>query len=385
MPSRERVEGAPPALAVVTADFPPVVGGIATYAAELSRRLLRTHAVTVVAPAHPRSAHHDRTFPAPVVRLPGGADALGFASLPALLRRRPTTVLCATWGVAPSAIVARRLGRVKRVVVAAHGRELLLEPWPGRAQRGYDVFRRRVLRHADHCLPVSRYTAGLLEALGVAARRITVVSNGTDPDRFVRPPYPASPYPASPSPLRGLGAGGGPIVLTVARLVRRKGVDTVLEAWPTIAAHHPGARYVVVGDGPDRARLEALARPLGPGIHFAGNVDEDELGAWYRACDVFVMPARSEPPDVEGFGLVFLEAGALGKPVVAARAGGVVDAVDDEKTGLLVPPGDPVTTAAAVVRILADPSLAARLGAGGRARATASRWEDVAGAMVRVL
>lgn len=349
---------------MISQDFPPVHGGIPTYAWELARRLARAHELTVVAPRRPDAAAFDREAPFPVLRLGGPPDALGVSSLAPLLKEWADAAFCTTWHTAPGALLARRLGRVDRVAVAAHGRELLLRPWPEGPQRAYDRVRRETLQRADRCLPVSQYTAGLLRELGVAGERITVVSNGTDPDRF-RPPEVGR-------------EATGPVVLTVSRLVRRKGIDDVLAAWGTVRERFGDASYVVVGDGPDRARLEALARPHGQSVRFVGSVDEAALAGWYHGCDLFVMPARSEPPDVEGFGLVFLEAGACGKPVIGARAGGVVDAIDHEETGLLVPPDDATALAEAMTRILGDAGFAGALGRAGRARAEASSWDSVA-------
>ncbi len=356
---------------MISQDFPPVHGGIPTYAWELARRFVQDHELTVVAPRRPDAEVFDRDAPFPVVRLGGPPDALGVSSLGPLLKRGADVAFCTTWHTAPAALMARRLGRVDRVVVAAHGRELLLAPWPAGAQRAYDRVRRETLQGADRCLPVSHYTAGLLRDLGVSPSRITVVSNGTDPDRF-------RPVPASTS-------AEGPVVLTVSRLVRRKGIDTVLAAWGAVRKRFPEATYVVVGDGSDRERLETLARPHGDSVRFVGSVDEAGLARWYHACDLFVMPARSEPPDVEGFGLVFLEAGACSKPVIGARAGGVVDAIEHEQTGLLVPPDDATAVADAILRILGDADLAQRLGRAGRAHAEASSWDAVARTMGALL
>lgn len=356
---------------MISQDFPPVHGGIPTYAWELARRFALEHELTVIAPRRPDAEAFDRDAPFPVVRLGGPPDALGVSSLRPMLQHSADVALCTTWSAAPAALMARRLGRVDRVAVAAHGRELLLAPWPEGPQRAYDLVRRETLRAADRCLPVSRYTAGLLHDLGVSPSRITVVSNGTDPDRFHLPETPAEME--------------GPMVLTVSRLVRRKGIDTVLAAWGNVRKRFEKATYVIVGDGADRERLEGLARPHGDSVRFVGSVDEAALAGWYHACDLFVMPARSEPPDVEGFGLVFLEAGACGKPVIGARAGGVVDAIDDEQTGLLVPPDDAVALSEAMIRILGDADFALRLGRAGRARAEASSWDVVASTMGALL
>jgi phosphatidyl-myo-inositol dimannoside synthase len=319
----------------------------------------------LVAPHHRATTTVDVSHE--VVRA-GTSDTVGLvAPLPRLVaRRRADTVLAAQWGAAVGAAALRRTQRLERLAIAAHGRELLLAPWPRPASLGYAALRRGVLRSADALFPVSHYTGGLLTDLGLDAARITVAPNGVDATRFA---------PVDPTALRRAHGLSGRVLLTVSRLVRRKGIDTTIAALAHLA---DDVRYVVVGEGPDRERLADLARPFGERVRLVGAVAEDDLAAWYSACDVFVMPARSEPPDVEGFGLVFLEAGAAERPVVGARAGGVVDAIDDGETGLLVPPGDVVALAGALRRILDDRAFAERLGAAGRARAEASSWDAVA-------
>lgn len=369
-------------LLFVTQDFPPDVGGIQTYAAALAPRLAsRCDAFAVVAPRQPRAAAVDAALPFPVHRWPARPDLLllpALIALPALARRfRCDVALHAQWSTAPASLGARRLtGFPRRVAVAAHGRELLFNPFasdPAFLQRAYDGLRRRTLTRADSFFPVSRYTQGLLQQSGANERRCTVVPNGTDPARFA---------PGGASALRRrLGLGTRPALLTVGRLVPRKGVDTMLRALPRIAQAVPDVRYLVAGKGPDRARLEALARRLGVAsrVRFLGAWPPERLRALYAAADVFVMPSREAPPDVEGFGIVFLEASACGTPVVGARAGGIPDAVAHGESGLLVPPAAPAALAEACLQLLRDPERARRLGRQGRQRVLRRfTWDRVA-------
>ncbi len=153
----------------------------------------------------------------------------------------------------------------------------------------------------------------------------------------------------------------------MARLVPRKGHDVVLRALPRVLASVPDARYVIAGDGPDRSRLESLARDLGVAhaVHFAGRVDD--VLPYFQACDVYVMMSRSEDEgEVEGFGIAFTEASACGKPVIAGRSGGTAEAVLDGVTGVLVDPHDVEALANTIVNLLTNRAEAARLGAGGR-------------------
>jgi phosphatidylinositol alpha-1,6-mannosyltransferase len=367
-------------------DFPPRVGGIQTYAYELARRFARACArFEVVAPRDEGCERLDDTLPFRVRRLPVRSDAMCVATpvlAPLLALGRFDAVLHGHWYTAAAGLWLRRLGLVRRVFVGAHGRELLLEeaadlPIVGAAFRR---LRRSVLQAVDGLFPVSRHTAGILGELGVRSDRVHVVANGADPERL------------RPVDGRGFrerhGLGDDPVLFTLARLVPRKGIDTVLDALPAIAQAVPGVRYVIAGDGPDRPRLQALAarRGLAERVRFVGRVGEEELAPAHSAADVFVMPARSDPPDVEGFGLVFLEAGACGTPVVGARAGGVPDAIVDGETGLLVPPDDATALARACIGLLRDPDAAARMGERARARVVdACTWDHAAARMLAVM
>ena len=136
---------------------------------------------------------------------------------------------------------------------------------------------------------------------------------------------------------------------------------------PSILSSIPNAAYIVGGDGPDRARLEGLrcASPPREAITFLGRITDEEKWACYDRCNVFAMPNRIEGSDVEGFGIVFLEANAFGKPIVGGRSGGAVEAIVDGETGLLVDPHDIATIAASVVRLLKNADEAMRLGENG--------------------
>jgi phosphatidylinositol alpha-1,6-mannosyltransferase len=248
------------------------------------------------------------------------------------------------------------------VFVAVHGKELLHRPLAKLpfAQAVYDRARAHVLAHAAGFFPVSQRTAQLLAAASVAPERTTIVHNGVDPQRY---------QPKDAGALRSTLTAGGPLLLSVARLVTRKGIDDVLRALPAVLQRHPSATYLILGDGPDYARLARLAGELGVTRNVCFLADaKGDLADYYNACDLFVMPAREEPADIEGFGLVFLEAGACGKAVIGARAGGAVDAIVDGQTGVLVPPDDPAALASAVSELLADPARCRQMGDTARAR-----------------
>jgi len=224
--------------------------------------------------------------------------------------------------------------------------------------------RRQVLVEADRVVTISRYTRQELTRMGVDPARIVIVYPGVDTARF-RLDLEAGRR------IRALyNLEKRPVLLTVARLVPRKGHDRVIEALPTVLQRVPEAVYVIVGSGPDEERLRRLAESQGvkDRVIFAGAVSDKDLPAWYSAADLLVMPNREEEGDVEGFGIVFLEANACGKPVIGGCSGGTVDAVIDGETGYLVNPCDPEDIAEAAIRLLTDLTLAHRMGERGRER-----------------
>jgi phosphatidylinositol alpha-1,6-mannosyltransferase len=171
---------------------------------------------------------------------------------------------------------------------------------------------------------------------------------------------------------RELGIGAGdPVLLTVGRLDCRKGHDMVVAALPLLLKEFPALRYVIVGEGPEREKLAELAREKGVAerVLFAGFQPDERLAAYYRACDVFIMHNRALENDVEGFGLVFLEANACGKPVVGGRSGGAVEAVVHGVTGFLVEPNDAQGLVQTLRKLLGDSALRREMGMAGRRRA----------------
>lgn len=365
-------------LVLVTQDFAPRRGGIQTWALEISRFFAgRCQDFCVIAPRAESAEQADRALDFRVIRC-GTPNTLIAAAAPELARlasrERFDHTLHAQWSTAPAALCLRQRGRLAQVTVAAHGRELLLEPWQklGPLQSGYDLVRKRTLVSADCILAASAFTAGLVRELGVPDERIRVIGQGVDPARF---------RPMDVSGLRAkLGVGSRPLLVTVSRLVPRKGIDTVIRALSRVRARVPDAFYLIAGEGPDRARLEALVERerVAEAVRFVGAVPDAELPLWFALGDLFVMPSRSDGADVEGFGIVFLEASASGRPVVASHAGGIPDAVAEGVSGLLVPPDDPERLAERVEELLSDPARAADLGRRGRERVLAEfTWQAI--------
>ncbi len=163
-------------------------------------------------------------------------------------------------------------------------------------------------------------------------------------------------------------------LLCVTRLVPRKGIDRLLDAMHLLPAD---VHLTVIGDGQDRERVLKLAKPLGGRVSFLHELDDEGRNAWYAAADAFVLPVRDEGSDVEGFGIVFLEAALAGLPSIAGKSGGAVEAVIHESTGLLVEPNSAQDIAAAVQRLRGNPELRQQLGEAGRRRVLQDfRWSD---------
>ena len=196
-----------------------------------------------------------------------------------------------------------------------------------------------------------------LVAGGVPRERIVLIPSAVDPER-VRPRLAAAAVRAA----QGCGAQET-LLLSAAALVRRKGLDVLLDAMAALAMRGLSPRLWVAGDGPERAALAAQSERLGLAARVDWLGQRDDVGDLLAAADVFVLPSRAE-----GLGVAALEAMAAGRPVVASRVGGLADAVVDGRTGLLVPPGDAIALGAALERLLHEPELRARLAAAGPGR-----------------
>ena len=193
-----------------------------------------------------------------------------------------------------------------------------------------------------------------------------MVPNGTEVERFDT----QEAKDGAPAIREEFNVGQRPLLLTVSRLVERKGIDTVLDCLPRVLQRHPDVLYMVVGHGPALDKLQAQAAQMGltDSVIFGGKLPYKTLPSVYHACDIFVMPARQIGPSVEGFGLVFCEANACGKPVIGGNSGGVPDAIVDGVTGRLIAPDSPEACADAICHMLDHREDARRLGEQGLKR-----------------
>ena len=348
---------------VVTNDFPPRQGGIQTFVAALLDRR-PPDSLVVLASRSPGWEEHDAQLPYRVVRqrtpvlLPTPATARTAVRL-AAEHRCDTAFFGAA---APLGLLAPRLraAGVRHLVGATHGHETGWVALPGARQA-----LQRIADGLDVLTYISGYTRARLEPALGGRTRLAQLSPGVDVDRFT----PA----ADGGPVRRRHAlGEAPVVVCVSRLVPRKGQDVLVAGWPRVLARHPGARLLLVGGGPDEARLRrsVAARGLGSSVVFTGPVAPVHLPGHYAAGDVFAMPCRTRRGglDVEGLGMVYLEAAACGLPVVAGTSGGAPEAVRNGGTGTVVgDPRSPEAVAAAVSALLDEPARARAMGAAGRA------------------
>lgn len=354
-------------LLFISQDFPPETGGIQTYSRAHADRLSRyCDWFGVVCPRKKGDEEVDRDLPYPVFRLRTRNELLDWALRFRLNRivkhYRVDVTLHAQWQTTPSALRLKSSGWKGSVTSAAHGRELYFNPWSSLPfmSHHFEKARNRTLNRVDHFFPVSDYTGSRLIELGVDEARIDVVKNGTDPARF---------YPDRTRSLREeFGLEKHRILLTVTRLVERKGVDLVLRAVASLKESLEDIHYLIVGDGPDRERLESLVKSLGIRnfVTFAGRRPHEELNRLYNSADLFVMPSRTSLPDVEGFGIVFLEASSAGLPVIGSDSGGIPSAIKHGETGWIVPEGDRELLASQIYNMLSDPEKAAGMGRAGR-------------------
>lgn len=370
---------------LVTNDFPPRRGGIQSYLGDFVERMGITsaHDITVYAPAWRDCERFDAAANYQVVRHPGTL-MLPVPSVETRMRRLiDENGIDTVWfgAAAPLALLAEsaREAGAARVVASTHGHEVGWSMLP--------VARsvlRRIGETCDVVTFVSRYTRSRFASAFGPQAALEYLPPGVDSNRF-------RPDPAARSALRArYGLGDRPTVLCLSRLVPRKGQDMLIRALPTIRQQVPGAALVIVGGGPYSETLHRLAREHGVDndVTFTGGVADDELPAHHALADVFAMPCRTRGAglDVEGLGIVFLEASATGIPVVAGRSGGAPEAVLDNVTGVVVDGHSVGRIADAVSDLLADPARAAAMGVAGREWVTSQwRWDTLAARLATFL
>jgi len=377
---------------IVTNDFPPRQGGIQSFVHELALRL-DPDRLTVYAPRWEGDAAFDAAQPFEVVRHPtslmiGGPGVRRRAVELARSRRAEVVIFGASAPLGLITPVLRKAG-VRRAIAITHGHEAGWAAVPGARQ-----LLRRIGDETDVVTYLGEYfrvrVAGALSP--AAAARMARLHPGVDAAAF-------RPDPDGRQAVRDrYGLADRPVVVCVSRIVARKGQDTLVRAWPSVLARVPGAALLIVGGGKHATAVTGLSKRLGlatwtpgdgaaavgavpvpgdqqdpagarPSVYFTGPVPPGELLAHYAAGDIFAMPCRTRRAglDVEGLGIVYLEASAAGLPVVGGDSGGAPDAIRDGETGYVVGGRDVQTLAGRLTALLLDPAHAKAMGEKGRA------------------
>ena len=357
---------------LLTNDFPPKIGGIQSYLWELWRRLPPDD-VTVLTTPHRGSTSFDAGQPFRIVR-DSQPVLLPTPGLLGRVRRVADEIDAGVVVIDPAVplgLLGPRLERPYALIV--HGAETTV---PVRLPAASGALG-WTLRGARHLISASAFAeAETRRHLGDAVPPTTFVPPGVDTERF---------RPLSEEERKEARADFGVdpeslLVVSVSRLVPRKGMDALIAAAARLAPRHPELQVVIGGEGRDRSRLERLVRRERAPVRLLGAVSDDRLSVLYGCGDVFAMPCRERwgGLDQEGFGIVFMEAAACGVPQVAGKSGGAGDAVVDGKTGLVVSePRRPERVATALERLLEDPALRRDMGTAARRRAVDEFSYDV--------
>ncbi|WP_177229033.1 glycosyltransferase family 4 protein [Amycolatopsis sacchari] len=368
-----------PRTLLVTNDFPPRPGGIQNYLDSLARRLPPEDLVVYAPSWHGSSGSHpewDAAAPFEVVRHPTSL----MLPTPDVLRRAKEILRSreceSVWfgAAAPLALLssALRSAGARRIVASTHGHEVGWSMLPGARQA-----LRRIGDTTDVVTYVSKYTRGRFASAFGPLAGLEHLPSGVDVELF-------RPDEGARQEIRARhGLGDRPTVVCVSRLVPRKGQDTLVRTMPELRRRVPDVALLIVGGGPYRKQLERMARELdvAEDVVFTGSVPWPELPAHYAAGDVFAMPARTRGKglDVEGLGIVYLEASATGLPVIAGRSGGAPETVLDEVTGHVVDGRDVLQLAETLASLLGDPTRARKMGQAGREWVSENwKWEDLA-------
>jgi phosphatidylinositol alpha-1,6-mannosyltransferase len=380
-------------IAIVTGIYPPIVGG-----AGAVMHSLATHAPDQISIVTCRCDHdghklawemHDPQQPETIVRLKRFADSLawipqgklrtvakalndrwilrpiqGLQLIRILKKLGPDLVIVNTSFCYWTAAVIKRWKPQMKVTFYVHGDEVP----DGKGNAGREAL--HALHEADRVVAVSSYTKNALVKVGLDPNKVIVINNGVDTTRF-------QPGPRSQAIVDRFRLSNRRILLTLARLDERKGQDMMIRAIPKIVAAVPDLAYLVVGEGRMMERLWGLVSDLRleSTVLFTGGVSDEDVLAYYRTCDVYAMPNRTTATgETEGFGLMFLEAGACGKAVIGGKAGGVPDAIRDGETGFLVDGTSVDAIAEACIKLLEDGELRDRFGANGLEHARQNDW-----------
>jgi phosphatidylinositol alpha-1,6-mannosyltransferase len=338
--------------------FPPLHGGSGRWFYELYRRL-EAGSVTIVTQNNTKTADNQRVdneFPQAIHRIKMASNSWGLISLSGLAFY--TGTLFRILRLKPKGLAQIHCGRTihegftglllakilrKPLVCYVHGEDIEV----ARTSRELTWIVKRVLAGANRLICNSQNTKALLvEHWQVPEEKIAVIHPGVDEDRF-------KPVPPNTEFRAAHGWTDRFVCLTVGRLQRRKGHDRMIEAIPHLLKHIPNLMYVIVGQGDNYKNLTGAVKKLGleQQVQFLNEIDDSDLIGCYQQCDLFILPNRSDGNDIEGFGMVLVEAQSAGKPVIAGNSGGTAETMDIGITGLIADCTEPACISEAVVAL----------------------------------
>lgn len=359
---------------IVALDFKPLAGGIAEYTHQIARHLQAAgDDVMVLSKKMDGDEEFDSTCPYKVKRY-------HYDDLKSSRIRRYQAIKTTAREQSPDLIISNWLGSeanmcwlVSKLLnipysIFTYGLEVNRRIDSGRDLKRIlkRLKRSLALRGANRVFCISSFTRRVVENLGVSPNKITILHPG-----IAMSDLNSSVGRSNSALTEQLKLDNKKVVLTLGRLVERKGIDKTIQAMEIVRKKIPNVLYIIVGDGPYQGTLGKLAKKLSlqDNVIFTGYVPEEEKSSYYSAADMFVMPNRElESGDVEGFGIVFLEANVYAKPVIGGKSGGAVDAIVNGETGLLVDPTDVDEIASAIIHLLKNEDYAKRLGEQGRKR-----------------
>ncbi len=372
---------------LVTIDFWPNIGGVANYYFNLCKWLGKSVVVLTLKPQNYKNTKiSEQEFSFKVVRKKLLLNWLWpkwiimFWHIWRIIKQEKIGILWAG-EILPTGVVVYFLNKILKLpyVVSCHGTDILQAQQIKRKK----IMTQKVFQNARYIIVNSKYTASLVKNMGVNGQKIKIIYpsiNNKQPiiNKDIQKKF-----------INKYNLEGKKIILSVGRLVERKGFDKVIKAMSSISKEIPEAVYLIAGKGPESEKLLALASQFPVyknNIILLGKINDEEKWALMELCDVLVMPARKNNNDVEGFGIVYLEANLMGKPVIAGNVGGVKEAVINNETGLLVNPESIEEISKAIIKLLTNQTLANKLGRLGRQRVTKEfAWNETGQKMKMIL
>jgi len=357
-------------LLIFTDEFSPLDGGVGRYCNDLANEIHKKgHELVVLTMVSPHDIRSVNCNPFKVIKIPNTRFwqtnvLLGFLFfITSILRFHNYHILVT--GYLPIQIISIiSIACSLKFSLILHGTEILLRTRSKFRKWLFDL----MCKKARSIITISEYTRSILlnQVNILEKKKLRVIYIGVNKKVFFCPVNMEKVL----SLKKVLNIPEGKVVLTLARLDKRKGHDTVLSALSRVIAKIPNVTYLIVGHGPDKKRLEKLVSryELQKHVFFLGAVPDNEIIYLYDMCDIFVMLSRQEKRTVEGFGIPFLEAAARGKPVIGGKHGGVPEVIIDGETGFLVEPNDDELLSKLIFRLLTNEKLARRMGKKGKAR-----------------